>query len=146
MEFITQNGNKKVEIKEASFRDAVNLKKAAFKCLLKLPDFSGLNINDLGSINTSKLFESLAQLIINVDTSDEFDSAIMKCLSTCIYDGFYKIDEKLFDDKAEAREDYYEIVSKCAEVNLRPFFKSLVSELKQRLSQIQIKDENQKSE
>jgi len=143
MEFVTENGKKRVEINEASFRDAVNLKKAAFKCLLKMPDFSSLDVTTLEGINTSKLFESLAQLIINIDTSDEFDNAIMKCLSCCVYDGFYKIDENLFNDKAEAREDYYEIVSKCAEVNLRPFFKSLVSELKQRFKAIQTK-ENQK--
>lgn len=132
MEFITQNGGKKVEIKEASFKDASNLKKAVMKCLLNTDALKGVNLDSLQSVDASKIFDSLGQMLINMDTSEEFDKAIMSCLSNCIYDGFYKINEQMFNDKPETREDYYEIVSKCAEVNLRPFFKSLVSELKQR--------------
>lgn len=142
MEFVTQNGNKKVEIKEASFKDASNLKKAVMKCLLNTDALKGVNIDSLQGVDSSKLFDSLGQMLINMDTSEEFDKAIMNCLSNCIYDGFFKINEQLFDDKPEAREDYYEIVSKCTEVNLRPFFKSLVSELKQRFQTLN-KEENQ---
>lgn len=138
MEFVTQNGGKKVEIKEASFKNASNLKKAAMKCLLNTDALHGVNVEDLQNINPVKIFDSLGQMLINMDTSDEFDNAVMSCLSDCIYDGFFKINEKLFDDKPEAREDYYEIVSKCVEVNLRPFFKSLVSELKQRFQTLNV--------
>lgn len=142
MEFVTQNGNKKVEIKEASFKDASNLKKAVMKCLLNTDALKGVNVENLQGVDSTKLFDSLGQMLINMDTSEEFDRAIMNCLSNCIYDGFFKITEQLFDDKPEAREDYYEIVSKCTEVNLRPFFKSLVSELKQRFQTLN-KEENQ---
>lgn len=142
MEFVTQNGGKKVEIKEASFKNACNLKKAVMKCLLNTDALKGVNIENLQSVDASKIFDSLGQMLINMDTSEEFDKAIMACLADCIYDGFFKINEQLFDDKPEAREDYYEIVSKCAEVNLRPFFKSLVSELKQRFQMLN-QEENQ---
>lgn len=142
MEFVTQNGGKKVEIKETSFKNACNLKKAVMKCLLNTDALRGVNIENLQGVDASKIFDSLGQMLINMDTSEEFDKAIMACLSDCIYDGFFKINEKLFDDKPEAREDYYEIVSKCAEVNLRPFFKSLVSELKQRFQTLN-QEENQ---
>ena len=142
MEFVTQNGGKKVEIKEASFKNACNLKKAVMKCLLNTDALRGVNIENLQGVDASKIFDSLGQMLINMDTSEEFDKAIMACLTDCIYDGFFKINEQLFDDKPEAREDYYEIVSKCAEVNLRPFFKSLVSELKQRFQTLN-QEENQ---
>lgn len=140
MEFTTQNGGKSVVINEASFKDAVELKKAVVKCLLK----TGIDINNLQKIDASNLFSTLFELIINVDTSDEFDKAVMNCLSNCLY-GCNKINENLFNDKPEAREDYYELVTKCCEVNLRPFFKSLVSELKTRFQTLKIESPEQES-
>jgi len=132
MEFITQNGQKECKITAASFKDAVNLKKAAMKCLLNIDVIKGIDLDNLKGLDSTKIFDALGQLIVNMDVSDEFEKANFACLSSCTYDGFYKINMQLFDDKPEAREDYYEIISKCCEVNLRPFFKSLVSELKQR--------------
>lgn len=132
MEFTTQNGNVVIEIRPASFRDACNLKKAVAK---------GLMGNDLlKDVNTSNLLDikldSILQILINIDTSDDFERAVMECLKSCIYDKGgknLKINTQLFDDIESAREDYYEILSKCVEVNLRPFFKSLVSEFNNRL-------------
>lgn len=67
--------------------------------------------------------------LIGIDTSEEFNDAIFKCLQCCTYKKVYKIDEALFDNEAipEAREDYYEIIFACVEENLRPFIKSLIS-------------------
>lgn len=133
MEFITQNGNVAIEIKSASFKEACNLKKAVAK---------GLTGKDLGFGNTSLMdikLDSILQLLVDIDTSDEFEKAVMECLKCCIYDKGgknLKITAQLFDDIPEAREDYYEIVTKCCEENLRPFFKSLVSEFKTRLATI----------
>lgn len=141
MEFTTQNGKKAVIINEASFKHAVELKKAVVKCLLK----TGIDINNLQKIDTSKLFNTLCESVIHLDTSDEFDKAVMNCLSECLY-GCSKINEALFDDKPEAREDYYELVTKCCEVNLRPFFKSLVSELKTRFQTLKIESLVQESQ
>lgn len=131
MEFITKNGQKSVKINIASFKDTMRLKRQAVKCL------SESNITDsakgLKDIGTTTVIDKLLNILINADMSEEFEDAVFACLSTCIYDDKYKINPQLFDDIKEAREDYYEIVSKCIEENLRPFFKSLVSELKARL-------------
>ena len=136
MEFTTQNGQKDCMITAASFKDAVNLKKAAMKCLLNVDTLKGINFDNLQGLDSSKVFDALGQLIVNMDVSEEFEKAVFACLANCTYDGFFKINMQLFDDKPEAREDYYEIVSKCCEVNLSPFFKSLVSELKQRFKAV----------
>lgn len=130
MEFTTQNGNKECMITAASFKDAVNLKKAAMKCLLNIDTLKNINIDTLQGLDSSKVFDALGQLIVNIDVSEDFEKAVFTCLANCLYDGF-KINMQLFDDIPEAREDYYEIIVKCCEVNLSPFFKSLVSELKQ---------------
>lgn len=135
IEFTTKNGRKEVKINEASWRDASLLKKEALKCL---GNTSVLNdVKNLTQLNSTVLFGEISKLIIGLDTSIEFENAIMKCLSGCIYDGTHKIDENLFNDIPEAREDYYEIVSKCCEVNLRPFFKSLISEFKTRFASLE---------
>lgn len=140
MEFTTQNGNVVIEIKPASFKSASNLKKAVIK---------GLTKNDLGLDNVNFLdlkIDSILHLFADIDTSDEFERAIMECLNCCIYDKGGKnirINMQLFDDIPEAREDYYEIIAKCVEVNLRPFLKSLVSEFKTRLATIPAENQEQ---
>lgn len=136
MEFITQNGQKTVEIKEASFQNASNLKKIAVKNLKNI----GIDINNLNNVDGENLISKAVELLINLDSSDEFEKALFTCLENSLYDKFYKITPQLFDDKPEIREDYYEIASACVEVNLRPFFKSLVSALKQRFAKIQTKN------
>lgn len=136
MEIITQNGQKTIEIKTASFQDAINLKKAAAECLLeadivKNADFKGLDL--------TLLIDKIAELLFKAETSDKFEKALFECLKVCYLDenGIKnKISPQLFDDKPELREDYYEIISKCIEVNLRPFFKSLATEFKARFKQI----------
>ncbi len=136
MEIITQNSNKTIVIKAASFQDAINLKKAAAKCLLdaqivKNLDFQGLDI--------ASLIDKLAEVLFSAEMSDTFEKALFECLKDCYIDenGIKnKITQQLFDEKPELREDYYEIVSKCIEVNLRPFFKSLATEFKTRFNQM----------
>ena len=133
MEFITQNGNVTIDIIPASFKDACCLRKAVAKGILG----KDLGIGDK-SLMDIKL-DSILQLLVDIDTSDEFEKAVMECLKCCIYDKGgknLKITAQLFDDIPEAREDYYEIVTKCCEENLRPFFKSLASEFKTRLAML----------
>ena len=141
MEFTTQNGQKMVEIKAASFKDAADLKKAVLKSLKDI----GIDLNNLDNIQNANVIETITQLLLNIDISEEFERALFKCLENCIYDKFYKITPQLFDDKPETREDYYEIAANCVEVNLRPFFKSLVSALKQKFKTMQ-KEDTQKQE
>lgn len=64
----------------------------------------------------------------------------MKCLKNLIkhysiaYNivliGGIRVEERLFDDVPEAREDYYMIVFECIKENILPFFKGLLSKLK----------------
>lgn len=136
MEFVTQNAQKTIEIKAASFQDAINLKKAAAKCLfdagvIKNLDFKGLNI--------AAAIDKFAEILFSIELSNEFEKALFDCLRVCYIEENgvkNKITREIFDEKPELREDYYEIVAKCAEENLRPFFKSLVTEFKTRFNQI----------
>lgn len=136
MEFVTQNAQKTIEIKAASFQDAINLKKAAAKCLfdagvIKNLDFKGLNI--------AAAIDKFAEILFSIELSNEFEKALFDCLRVCYIEENgvkNKITREMFDEKPELREDYYEIVAKCAEENLRPFFKSLVTEFKTRFNQI----------
>lgn len=136
MEFITQNGQKNVIISPASFRDASNLRKAVMKSIVESNFGANIDKKALENLEFSTMIDVVLKLIINADTSSTFEKSVFDCLKTCIYDDTYKITAQLFDDVVEAREDYYEIVSKCCEENLRPFFKSLVSEFQARMGQM----------
>ncbi len=126
MEFTTANGQKTVLINAAPFKRISSLRREvmyAFKeagITKELNDFHNLKITDI----IDKLFD----LILNLGISEGFELAVMDCLEGCIYDyrnKNIKITPQLFDDLPDAREDYYEIITKCCEVNLRPFLKSL---------------------
>lgn len=136
MEILTQNGNKNLTIKVAGFQDAINLKKAVAKCLLDAGVVKNLELQGLEFVN---LIDKIAELLFSAEMSDDFNKAVFECLKYCYIEENgvkNKITPQLFDEKPELREDYYEIVSKCVEVNLSPFFKSLVTEFKTRFNQI----------
>lgn len=134
MEFIANNSKKRVKITPASFKDAMFLKKEAVKCLTNSGALDKIDVNNLSNSDTKGIFDGLANLIISLDTSNGFEKAVFKCLERCIYDDKFAITEQLFDDTPELWEDYYEIVAKCCEVNLSPFFKSLASEFSTRFT------------
>lgn len=136
MEFTAKNSGKNIKIVPASFKVAMDLKKEAFKCLNKTNALEKIKdiIKDIKNIELSALFSTLANLLVEADTSDGFNKAVMECLSVCICDGTHAITEQYFNDTPILWEDYYEIVANCVEVNLRPFFKSLVSELQTRFN------------
>ncbi len=134
MEFITTNTQKPVKIIPASFRDVAALKRAVMKIALGGNILNGIQLSKISSSDSTGMLTGLIEGIIGLDTSEEFERALMTCLAVCIYDDKFAITSQLFDDKPEIREDYYEIAVKCCEENLRPFFKSLVSELKTRFN------------
>lgn len=136
IDFIGKNSGKRFKIIPASFKVACKLKVEAMKCLKDSGVLDKLKDN-LGDIQISSLLKELASLIISLDTSEGFNNAVMECLSVCICDNTHAITEQYFNDCPELWEDYYEIVTKCVEVNLRPFFKSLSSELQTRFPQIE---------
>lgn len=130
MNFITQNGQLEIAINEAPTRDACKLKNVVWKALIDskiLKENGTLNLTDT---DINGLLPQAIQALITLDSSDEFQNAVFECLKVCICDPSgvpKKITMTLFDDMPSIREDYYEIIAKCCEVNLRPFFKSLVS-------------------
>lgn len=137
MKFITQNGQKNLLINPASFKDASDLRKVVMKIILESNFAANIDKKALENLEFSTMIDVVLKLILNTDTSSTFEKSVFDCLKTCIYDDTHKITAQLFDDVIEAREDYYEIVSKCCEENLRPFFKSLVSEFQARMNQLE---------
>lgn len=136
MDIITQNGSKNITIKAAGFQDAITLKKAVAKCLLDAGVVKNL---ELQGLELAALIDKIVELLFSAEMSDDFNKAVFECLKYCYIEenGIKnKITLQLLDEKPELREDYYEIVSKCVEVNLAPFFKSLVTEFKTRFNRI----------
>lgn len=136
MEFVTSNNQKKVVINTASFKEMNALKKEAMKCIQQIAD-AGL-LDNVKDLSTATALDAIIKVLISADTSPDFEKALFDCLKHCLYDEFYSINEKLFEDKPEAIEDYYEIVAKCVEENLRPFFKSLVTAFNTNLQKLNI--------
>jgi hypothetical protein len=131
----TNTGNK-IIINPAPTREVLRLKQVIFQELIKQP--LGLkikegqqNIQDVlqKEVDATGIMEFIKNVVLSIDTSDDFLEAVFDCLKYCTYKSTYKIDMDLFDDKSvpEAREDYYEIIISCIEENLRPFGKSLIS-------------------
>ena len=132
MEFITKNRQMSITIKPAPIKSAANLKKSIAKCLLSAGIIKDLNFQGL---NLSALLDKAIEVLFSVETSDEFERACFECLKSCHIDKNgvkMEITPELFDNDIDLREDYYEILSNCIEVNMRPFFKSLVTEFKTR--------------
>lgn len=138
MDFIASNSGKNVKIVPASFKNAVALKKEVLKSLKEAGIIKDISIEGLKNLEVTDIINSVANLIISIDISKSFDEALFECLKVCIYDNKHSITQQLFDDIPEIQEDYYEIVAKCCEVNLRPFFKSLVSALSTRFNQLEL--------
>ena len=132
-QFKAQNTGNKVIINCATLDETKKLKQAIIEELKKSP--LGLKIigqsKDLfeKEVDVTGVIEFIKNVLLGIDCSDEFDSAVFQCLRHCTYKDVYKIDKELFerDRCPEAREDYYEIIIACVEENLRPFLKSLVS-------------------
>lgn len=137
-EFKGCNGAK-IVINEATWGDVRRLKKVLAIELLKLgididKEFLGQSKENL--MVGSKLFQLLKDVYLTLEASDDFNNEIMNCLQYCHYDNI-QIKEQLFDDKPEAREDYYDMVIGCLEVNLSPFIKKILSKFS---NQINIKN------
>ena len=127
-ECTTVNGNAELILNEATFADCLTLQSVIMEETKKLKvDIGEIEI-DFGGSSVSSLLDSIKDLFLNLMTSEKFDRIVFQCLKNCTYNGI-KITKQLFDDVPEARADYYQIIKECVEINLRPFLKSLTSQL-----------------
>lgn len=117
-EFTTQANNASVKINIASFQEAMALKNAIQKAFIE----SGVKIKAEDNL------EDILYLIMSLDSNEQVNKEIFNCLKRCLYNN-QKIIADIFEDE-KVREDYYEIVYACLEVNLKPFIKALFSKLK----------------
>lgn len=132
VEFVAKSGTK-VVINLAPWGDAKRLKAA----ILKEVASAGLKFDITADAST------LVVAFLTVDSSEAVDAALWPCLARCTR-GDSKILSSTFDGE-EARQDYYEIVSQCVMVNLRPLVEGLLNVLPPSLLAIFQKQLSQKS-
>lgn len=123
IEFTAPSGAK-VVINEADWPDAKRLKKAIQR------ELADTKI----SLDLKSDLTMLIPAFLKVDASDAVDAAIAPCLIRCLRNG-EKITDTTFNDPA-ARKDYYHIVTKCVEVNVRPLAESLFLALKEFMAEM----------
>ena len=127
MKNCTTVNNADLVINEATFKEAIRLQKVIFEEAKKLKlDIGDIDIEVFSSVKM--LLNTFKDMFLNLMTSKEFEDVLFQCLKHCTYNDV-QITPNLFEDIAEARCDYYEIIKECLEVNLSPFLKSLTSQL-----------------
>lgn len=129
MKELTGHNGAKIVINSAPFKVVKQLRKCIAQELKELqidignPDSLLALKKEFGN-NVSKYLNSLKNLLLGLETSEEFERVVWLCLQECLYDQ-KAITPTLFDDIERAREDYDLIVYECVKENLGPFFKSL---------------------
>ena len=103
----------------SSFEEARNLNKALAEELKHIKIDKEMDLND---INLMK------DLVCYAFTSDNVMKCLDVCLRRCTYDGL-KISADTFED-INARADYLIVAKEVIIENVRPFFQSLLSGLK----------------
>lgn len=128
-EFRGTNGAK-IVINEAPMRDVKKLRQVIAKELMK----NNIDIGNPRSIqeligtvnnNISTYLNLIKNILLGLETSDEFNTIMWQCMKICLYDE-KTITEQLFDDIPEARSDYDLIQKEVIQVNLAPFMKPLL--------------------
>ena len=126
----TMPSGAKLHVSMAPFEDADELKNAILKAAKDLKmteDILGIEMSTLAQ--DAGALTQLMGTLINAATSPDIKQAVFRCAARASYDK-RKVDNALFDDPElgeKAREDYYAICMKIAEVNVLPFFKKVFS-------------------
>lgn len=123
-EEIVLNSGNKLNIQSPRFALAMEL----IRCVCKELKNQGIKIdvNNLGS--EANALDLIVNITLTLVGSAEFEGVFWKIANSCLYNG-ERVNEKLFDDREEAREDYFEIEYKIIEACIKPFMKSLLSQL-----------------
>ena len=112
------------EIKEASFKDATELKNAVYE------------LSIAGKLDMDVLFglggtaESLIKNLMALDADERTHKALFKCLENSLLDG-KPIREEIFLSP-ELADEYYPVLYECLEKNMLPFLKSLLHMLSEK--------------
>lgn len=103
----------KLRITLAPFKEGKELYQAILK------EFKSLKVSEKDQIDVNMFKDIFCTLL----SSNEIESAILKCAERCLYDNS-KINDETFEDE-NARQDYIETLYLIAEANIRPFVKAL---------------------
>ncbi len=123
--FVTEN-DAKVMVNPSSFENVMRLKNSIFKAAKK----EGMDFNAFTGKKSSEIeIDSFFELAMAIDSDTDVNDALMACLLSCTYNS-EKITPKTFEP-VKARQDYYPVVLSCLRENLTPFFKGLISVLKE---------------
>lgn len=112
--------------------DEADVKVLPFKTALKLKNIIGRDVSKQGvSLDFQEdVSKVLFNVIVAIDSSEELHDFIIKeCFPRCLYNG-KKITDIMLEEES-FRENYYELILEILKVNLLPFFKNLVSRLKE---------------
>lgn len=124
MEYLTSK-NIKVVIGIAPMEDAVALKNAIHS-KINIPDFNlDMVKGGIGDILQGTEVKPFIDAFLSIESDKEVNRYIMQCLERSSYNS-EKITMRTFDT-AEAREEYYRIITLCVKVNVVPFYKGLPS-------------------
>lgn len=102
---------------------------------------SGIEIKGASDIMDTDV-ASLVKVVFQVDSDKSVRDALFAALTRSTRDG-QKITKDTFDD-VDARQDYYEIMKACVEVNYVPFFAPLRSLFAELVTSVfaQVRDES----
>ena len=124
-DFVLPSGAK-LNITYAPFKDARALHQSLLLAVKGIP-------------LSEKIFEtditSFKDAAIMVASSPEVERNVWECAKRATYNGI-RVQPELFDDAAmgqQAREDFYQICWRVIEVNCKPFFFQIFSQLKERI-------------
>lgn len=122
-EIILKSGNK-LNIQSPPFRLAMEL----IRCICKELRSQGIKI-DWKEINSeAKALEVIIDVAMTLVGSAEFENVFWKLANSCLYNG-ERVTERLFDDRKDARRDFFEIEYKIIEACIEPFTECLLSGL-----------------
>lgn len=119
----------RIELNPAPFKTVKRLRQVIAKELLahKIDIGNPKTLKDLKKQigdNISDYVNLVKDVLLGLEVSEEFTDVIYQCMRECTYNKI-AINEQLFDDVQEAREDYDKIVMEVIKINIAPFMKPL---------------------
>lgn len=124
MQEITLQSGNKLQIQSPQFKLAMDL----IRCMCKELKAQKIRIDPKELSDESNVLELIIDVVFTLIGSVEFDAAFFAIANGCLYNG-ERINESLFNDRENAREDFFEIEYKIIEACIKPFMKSLLSML-----------------